>query len=449
LRLDDRDRYLWIDAICVNQADKEERSQQVQQMGKIYSHAEKVLIWLGKATSEMASLMDALEQFRKSDPYRVPGHWPLDNGIWKTHRIGLLQLLDRPWFTRTWSLQEVANAKQADVCCGAWSVPAETFTLAPSLVEEVPPPHCQSVLDVMPGFSRAGSWWAQKRDLGTLLRKFQVSKTSDERDKIYALLGMSTDAQDLQNLAIDYQRPTHEVVHEAITYMLQSTPTSINIYEILNLMNTFETLQTTYFVPAFAQEASTETIYPLLQSGSVSSEPQAPEDASQILGVSNDPALFLLEESQKGGSKDQETCYSQVLKLLSDAQATTAPKHQERNDGIQVIPWGNTKQHVKIVVIHDKRKAVLEAASQGCHHVVRELLRIKAGTKEDEPWESVELLEAAEQGDTVAIQALLEPDVEVEVDEAKPYDGAVSTVARKSDMKMLKLLLSAGISAPQ
>jgi len=38
---------LWIDAICINQADTNERSEQVRQMRDIYMYASKVIIWLG------------------------------------------------------------------------------------------------------------------------------------------------------------------------------------------------------------------------------------------------------------------------------------------------------------------------------------------------------------------------------------------------------------------
>lgn len=47
LRSATEERYLWIDAICINQADLEERSEQVQLMTHIYSRATKVLVWLG------------------------------------------------------------------------------------------------------------------------------------------------------------------------------------------------------------------------------------------------------------------------------------------------------------------------------------------------------------------------------------------------------------------
>ncbi|KAF2850889.1 HET-domain-containing protein, partial [Plenodomus tracheiphilus IPT5] len=40
-------RYLWADAICINQRNEEERSAQVQLMGQIYSKASQVLFWVG------------------------------------------------------------------------------------------------------------------------------------------------------------------------------------------------------------------------------------------------------------------------------------------------------------------------------------------------------------------------------------------------------------------
>ncbi|KAH6870315.1 heterokaryon incompatibility protein-domain-containing protein, partial [Alternaria rosae] len=38
---------LWIDALCINQQDPREKTHQVQLMGKIYSSAESVVVWLG------------------------------------------------------------------------------------------------------------------------------------------------------------------------------------------------------------------------------------------------------------------------------------------------------------------------------------------------------------------------------------------------------------------
>ncbi|EUC49463.1 hypothetical protein COCMIDRAFT_63830, partial [Bipolaris oryzae ATCC 44560] len=220
LRLRDRNRILWIDAICINQEDKVEQSHQVQQMGQIYEKAEKLLIWLGKATPQMIALMERLNQFRNADP---DYHYKLEtfqDWNWTDHSIAIKQILNREWFTRVWILQEAAKASRADVCCGAGSIPTEILVLALSFVKQEFPPHCRPILDIMAKSFRSKSWWAQTRDLRTLLRKFHGSKATDERDKIYALLGMSLDPLDTKSITIDYQRPTSQVIQEVIKYLL-------------------------------------------------------------------------------------------------------------------------------------------------------------------------------------------------------------------------------------
>ncbi|KAF8859326.1 heterokaryon incompatibility, partial [Acephala macrosclerotiorum] len=48
LRYKEKWRLVWIDAICVNQEDLDERSQQVMLMRNIYSPARRVIVWLGE-----------------------------------------------------------------------------------------------------------------------------------------------------------------------------------------------------------------------------------------------------------------------------------------------------------------------------------------------------------------------------------------------------------------
>jgi hypothetical protein len=45
---------LWVDAICINQKDPDERAQQVSLMSEIYRYADEVLIWLGEGSESMA-----------------------------------------------------------------------------------------------------------------------------------------------------------------------------------------------------------------------------------------------------------------------------------------------------------------------------------------------------------------------------------------------------------
>lgn len=50
LRSSSKPRFLWIDAICLNQEDRDEKQIQVQLIGRIYAQAAKVRIWVGTAT---------------------------------------------------------------------------------------------------------------------------------------------------------------------------------------------------------------------------------------------------------------------------------------------------------------------------------------------------------------------------------------------------------------
>jgi hypothetical protein len=47
IRYDNRVRVLWVDALCINQADTAEKSMQIEVMAQIYQSASSTLIWLG------------------------------------------------------------------------------------------------------------------------------------------------------------------------------------------------------------------------------------------------------------------------------------------------------------------------------------------------------------------------------------------------------------------
>lgn len=56
-------RELWVDAICINQRDLEERNQQIQIMEHIYSFASTVLVWLGERNEYSDKAFDLIEKF--------------------------------------------------------------------------------------------------------------------------------------------------------------------------------------------------------------------------------------------------------------------------------------------------------------------------------------------------------------------------------------------------
>ncbi|KAF2120291.1 heterokaryon incompatibility protein-domain-containing protein [Lophiotrema nucula] len=240
LRCRNRDRILWIDAICIDQTNEKERGHQVQQMTDIYRTAERVLIWLGQSTPETDTVFDHMLQLARDATKYACKHWVASDKRWMEiwssvqppsghahgdlraeERKGFEIILRRPWFKRVWIIQEVANARSAQIVCGTKSVSAHIFAVTPALLEVKPPPHYQAILDIMPGPTRAWSWWNRKHDLHTLLLKFGGSEASDPRDMVYALLGISSDGGSTDTLVPDYEKSLRRVIHDTLAFLLR------------------------------------------------------------------------------------------------------------------------------------------------------------------------------------------------------------------------------------
>lgn len=56
------DTPLWIDALCINQNDLQERNRVVSRMGDIYANAERVLIWLSKLRRNLQLFFTELQK---------------------------------------------------------------------------------------------------------------------------------------------------------------------------------------------------------------------------------------------------------------------------------------------------------------------------------------------------------------------------------------------------
>ena len=105
----DRDIVLWVDALCINQEDEIEKTQQVQKMARIYSRAHRVLVWLGagsKKCEEALGFIDDILDLASFDALvkneKSPPKW-----------AALVELMRCDWFSRRWVVQELALAKDA------------------------------------------------------------------------------------------------------------------------------------------------------------------------------------------------------------------------------------------------------------------------------------------------------------------------------------------------
>lgn len=102
-------RVLWADALCINQKDKQERSQQVTIMGNIYSKARLVLACMGASPDRSGSrIASLLANYAPVTQRTAP---PTNDPRWQSFG----PLLQKSWFTRAWVLQEVGLARNPRV----------------------------------------------------------------------------------------------------------------------------------------------------------------------------------------------------------------------------------------------------------------------------------------------------------------------------------------------
>jgi hypothetical protein len=106
LRPTQKERLLWIDAICINQEDLTERARQVRLMNDVYSLASRVVVFLGEQVTECRALFKELAEvdglLRLDKEIKRPS--PCDSIVQE-----LEALLELPWFKRVWVLQEVSG----------------------------------------------------------------------------------------------------------------------------------------------------------------------------------------------------------------------------------------------------------------------------------------------------------------------------------------------------
>ncbi|KAF2255976.1 HET-domain-containing protein, partial [Trematosphaeria pertusa] len=125
---------VWIDAVCINQKDNEEKSHQVQQMQRIYEEAQLVLIWLGPARDESDVAMDNDKEDEEDDGLtleQILSQVTNKHGTQAALPTGAIyHLLQRPWWQRVWVVQELGAARKAIFMCGSRSIDANRMSTA-------------------------------------------------------------------------------------------------------------------------------------------------------------------------------------------------------------------------------------------------------------------------------------------------------------------------------
>ncbi|KXL41896.1 hypothetical protein M433DRAFT_6604 [Acidomyces richmondensis BFW] len=133
---------LWIDQICICQDRVKERNQQVSMMGDIFKSARKVIVWLGEDYDDSRAGMQLARQLLHIATERQvtnlgPGDLELHGLPRQGHKRwrALAAVLRRPWFWRTWIIQEVVLNPTVELVLGMNMLTWDELELVVSLLE--------------------------------------------------------------------------------------------------------------------------------------------------------------------------------------------------------------------------------------------------------------------------------------------------------------------------
>ena len=280
LQLDDEPFMLWIDALCINQNNLKEKSEQVLRMKEIYASASLVIVWLGAATPATDVAMDMFNAYYAKGPsldltarhtYRFRDEQRQElvedpkfkNFIESDGIPSLLMvmqfLLVREWWYRAWVLQEFCVGQEVYFACGKknlrlaifdntimsfktffniWSAhvlytPEQWFTTSNKdkskrLSKTEGATEVEHAMNFLKQrlYHQHSLEHKKNRSLLDLLVTFYVNvrprsqlRSTDPRDKIYSLLGIASDAEQLK-IVPDYSKSVEEVYTDAAAKIL-------------------------------------------------------------------------------------------------------------------------------------------------------------------------------------------------------------------------------------
>jgi hypothetical protein len=275
----DEEMYIWIDALCINQADLHERGEQVKGMRRIYSLAKNVRIWLGTelvdvngSTLELPAIKTPwvdrafartrlgelghmpvvlsfiVQALRNRESYGDIESSSLLIGFppQKCAEYTILEaFFDQPWFRRVWIIQEVVVAREATITLGDWEMDWEPFMRAVTVLNASYMSNSFSLalritglwakeVAVMPNFAPT-RYLGEIREvpgrvkyLLPLLVDSRDRKATNQADHVFALLGMtkemsgadSADSAEMKLLEVNYTKPVAEVFTDATKFII-------------------------------------------------------------------------------------------------------------------------------------------------------------------------------------------------------------------------------------
>jgi hypothetical protein len=260
---DKRDlKWIWADALCIDQNNATEKNYQVPLMRQIYSRAERVLSWLGEADDDTHLAFSLIERWADAILATSPKleNWPngevmrlavatIENPLDECGWAAIGTLFRKTYWGRVWIVQEVSLARRCVIICGGneilfdkirWSFRAwVSGDLRLSRLEQLlrSATHATQFYPFMrlsleqedagagvkircEADSEPSARQALSR-LPFLLKRASALSATDPRDKIYGILGL-LNCNDLQ-LRVDYCSGIEEAYTKAIWSLIENS----------------------------------------------------------------------------------------------------------------------------------------------------------------------------------------------------------------------------------
>ncbi|KAF0322271.1 heterokaryon incompatibility protein [Colletotrichum asianum] len=228
-RQKDKEVALWVDALCINQQDIDERNSQVMIMGVVYLRCAAITVWLGSESENSDLAIYTLTHLATEAPYgAMPELAP------RTCEA-IEGLLSRPWWERVWIVQEICwgggmrkmlTADSVILRCGKVAIQWNLLVMACARIKVDESMHRQTIAGVEKALHLDYVRWSAKRLFGKLVEgkidatemlqlvvEYRHFNATDPRDKIYGILGLVSFPLSiiLPGLEVDYKKPVGDI----------------------------------------------------------------------------------------------------------------------------------------------------------------------------------------------------------------------------------------------
>ncbi|KAI1738936.1 heterokaryon incompatibility protein-domain-containing protein [Xylaria scruposa] len=304
LRYEEKPRILWVDAVCIDQGNPDEKGEQVNRMGSNYENAQRTIVWLGpdatdgKSDELYSNIKFAFDLFHRfyeqsvseaNDNQSVLSEWlvqPFMDCFNTTASDGenfgvrliarfikeydaTRALLQRPWWNRMWIVQETCKSRAIDVYFGhltiKWNVLSKGIQsyLSPSERQVALPERFIYQIQALFAAQELRDSHPDGKNLLSLLHRYRWCRASNPRDKIYGILGLASkgpsDPKVEPNYKIDiytcYRDTTLEIMRASGNLdILQLCPRPRNLKIPELLKNDPRPLELPSWVPDFSYD---------------------------------------------------------------------------------------------------------------------------------------------------------------------------------------------------